>query len=242
MNYGGVDSVHAGDQVLEVGAGSGRFTIELARLGALVTVTDVSGVQLGLNQAHVAEAGVADQIEARLQLDLREAATLGAERFDAVVAYGGPLSYVFDDAEDAFGHLIQVTRPGGFVLASVMAAVGSFRYFLPVVVDEIQQFGTAFYDHVLATGDLREIPGSHSCRMFRWSEVEAMISARPCHLVTASASNCLSLGDPQALERLAQDPTRWPWFLDWETALCRKPAVLEAGTHILFAVQREAPD
>jgi 2-polyprenyl-3-methyl-5-hydroxy-6-metoxy-1,4-benzoquinol methylase len=34
--------VTAGDRVLEVGAGAGRFTVELARLGATVTTTDVS--------------------------------------------------------------------------------------------------------------------------------------------------------------------------------------------------------
>ncbi|MGZ5299222.1 MAG: class I SAM-dependent methyltransferase, partial [Actinomycetota bacterium] len=34
--------VHSGDRVLEVGAASGRFTVELARLGARVVVTDIS--------------------------------------------------------------------------------------------------------------------------------------------------------------------------------------------------------
>ena len=36
--------VGAGDEVLEAGAGPGRFTIELAKLGAKVTVGDLSGV------------------------------------------------------------------------------------------------------------------------------------------------------------------------------------------------------
>lgn len=35
-----------GDHVLDVGAGPGRFTLELARLGARVTVADLSRVQL----------------------------------------------------------------------------------------------------------------------------------------------------------------------------------------------------
>ena len=34
--------VHAGDHVLDIGAGPGRFTIELARRGASVTVADIS--------------------------------------------------------------------------------------------------------------------------------------------------------------------------------------------------------
>jgi SAM-dependent methyltransferase len=41
--------------------------------------------------------------------------------FDAVVAYGGPLSYVFDRAAEALASVRRVLRPGGLFLASVMS-------------------------------------------------------------------------------------------------------------------------
>jgi SAM-dependent methyltransferase len=230
--------IHAGDRVLEVGAGAGRFTIELGRLGAQVTVTDVSSVQLELNERHVTEAELANRVEARFELDIRRVAALGASGFDAVVAYGGSLSYVFEDAGPAFGQLVQAVKPEGVVLASVMTAPGSWRYFLPVVVDEIERLGTGVYERIMSTGDLREIPGSHSCQMFRWREVEAIVADQPCDLVAVSASNCLSLGDPATLERLEANPELWAWFLDWEAALCRERGVLDAGTHVIFAARR----
>ena len=40
--------VRPGDRVLDVGAGPGRFTIELARLGAAIVVADLSPGQLEL--------------------------------------------------------------------------------------------------------------------------------------------------------------------------------------------------
>jgi 2-polyprenyl-3-methyl-5-hydroxy-6-metoxy-1,4-benzoquinol methylase len=229
-----------GDRVLEIGAGPGRFTIELARLGAHVTVTDVSAVQLELNRRHTTEAGCEDAVDGRFPLDVRDALSLEPGLFDAAVAYGGPLSYVFEDAENAFGQLLQVVRPGGTVLASVMATLGSLRYFFPVVVDEIDRYGVEVYDHIIATGDLRAIgeTGTHTCRMFRWHEINSMIATQPCRLVVASASNCMSLGDPAAVEVLEADPERWAWFLNWEASLCREPGLLDSGTHILFAVQR----
>src|SRR5262249_53945977 len=105
--------VGADDRVLEIGAGPGRFTIELARLGARVTVTDISPVQLELSQRHVGDAGLGDSVERRLVLDVRDASRFDDGAFDAVVAYGGPLSYAFEDAPNAFRTLVGVTRPGG---------------------------------------------------------------------------------------------------------------------------------
>ena len=44
--------VHAGDHVLDVGCGPGRFTLELARLGARVAAADVSPGQLELHRQY----------------------------------------------------------------------------------------------------------------------------------------------------------------------------------------------
>src|SRR5947207_12184068 len=77
--------VAAGAEVLEVGAGPGRFTIELAHLGARVTVGDVSEVQLALNRERVAAAGCAGAVSARKVLDIVDLSDLPSERFDAVV-------------------------------------------------------------------------------------------------------------------------------------------------------------
>src|SRR4051812_38783843 len=49
--------VAPGDRVLDAGAGPGRFTIELAKLGARVQVADLSPVQLQLNTTRVSGAG-----------------------------------------------------------------------------------------------------------------------------------------------------------------------------------------
>jgi hypothetical protein len=42
-------------------------------------------------------------------------------------------------------------RPGGVVVASVMATVGSARYFLPAIEGLIDSFGIAHVDHEIAT-------------------------------------------------------------------------------------------
>jgi hypothetical protein len=61
----------------------------------------------------VRDAGCEGAVAARFPLDVRDASTLGRADYDAVVAYGGPLSYVFEDANDAFHQLVYMTRPEG---------------------------------------------------------------------------------------------------------------------------------
>jgi 2-polyprenyl-3-methyl-5-hydroxy-6-metoxy-1,4-benzoquinol methylase len=230
--------VRPGDRVLELGAGPGRFTIALAELGARVSVTDISEVQLGLNEQNVGDAGWEGAVEQRLVLDARDTDSLNREPFDACVAYGGVLSYVFEDAAPCLAGMLRSVRPEGVVLASVMSTVGTVRYFLPAILQLLDTFGREHVDHELATGDLRRTPGSHTCQMYRWREIESLVSAMPCRLLAASASNCLSLADTQTVETLESDPQHAAWFLDWEARLCREPGALDAGTHIIFAVER----
>lgn len=234
--------VRPGMRVLEVGAGPGRFTIELAHLGCRVVTTDLSPVQLSLNEQYVAAAGVQDAVERRELADVCDLSAYGPGEFDAVVAFGGPLSYAFDQAGEAMSELLRVVRPSGPVLASVMSTLGAYRQFLRGVVTVLEQFGDEAGDRMLTTGDLRETqqpgPESHSCRMFRWREVVAMVQSCGATVLDASASNWASLGDQEELERLAVDPDRWRRFVDNEVALCAEPGVLDGSTHVMFAASR----
>ena len=114
--------VDPGDRVLDIGAGPGRFTIELARIGAEVTVADISPGQLEQNAERVAEAGLEERIAERAVADVLDLGNWEDGTFDATVCFGGPLSYILDGAEPAVAELVRVTRPGGHVLVSVMSA------------------------------------------------------------------------------------------------------------------------
>lgn len=125
-------------------------------------------IRLELNRDNVVAAGCSQYVEDRLLLDVRDLSAFTDGAFDGVVAYGGPLSYAFDQASAALAECIRVTRPGGVVLGSVMSTIGSFRWFLPGVAEEIKTFGFEAMDALLHTGDTRPTqPSGHNCRMFR---------------------------------------------------------------------------
>jgi cyclopropane fatty-acyl-phospholipid synthase-like methyltransferase len=89
------------DYVIDIGSGPGRFTIELVRLGATVTAEAISPKQLALHRSKVTEAGCEHGVVGREVLDIIDLSRFPTHHFDAVVCYGGPLSYVFDRIDDA---------------------------------------------------------------------------------------------------------------------------------------------
>jgi SAM-dependent methyltransferase len=233
--------VSSGDRVLEVGAGPGRFTAELAELGASVVVTDISPVQLELNRQYVGATDAEAAVERRELFDVCDASRYDDGEFDVVLAFGGPLSYAFEETEAAFRGLLRITRPGGMVVGSVMSILGTWRHQLPGVTQVAAAVGEDVNDLVLTTGDLRHIPGTaHVCQMFRASQIGGLVCAAGGRLVALSASNWASLGDHEVLEALEAKPDRWSRFLDQEVAACAEPGAVDGGTHILFAAQTAA--
>ena len=88
--------IKKGDRVLEIGPGPGRFTVELAKLGAKIGIADISERMLSLNKEKVQEAGFENAIEWRKKLDILNLNEIPDDSFDSTVCYGGPLSYVLE--------------------------------------------------------------------------------------------------------------------------------------------------
>lgn len=227
--------VRSGTTVLEVGAGPGRFTRELAALGARIEVTDLSAAQVEANRAKALEQGFADAVTGWSTLDVRDTGRYRDAQFDAVVAFGGPLSYVFDHAADALRGLLRITS--GTVVASVMSTFGAYRAFYPAV-DELTD---AEIDHILSTGDLRQSqPQGHVCRMYTAAQVRELVASAGGTVASMSASSWTAVEHEDALLAVERDPPRWERYLEREARICAEPGAVDGGTHILFAANRTA--
>jgi ubiquinone/menaquinone biosynthesis C-methylase UbiE len=189
--------VHAGDKVLDAGAGPGRFTIELARIGAEVSVVDVSTRQLELNRERVAAEGLEDYVTERITADITDLSRFADGMFDAVVCFGGPISYVTDRREDAVSELVRVTRSGGHVLVSVMSLVGALTHYLDIALDLVRRDGSEPMEEIVRTGFLPEKPdyGHLDLHLFRWRELEQLLSQHG-EVVAASAAGLLKPSAP----------------------------------------------
>ena len=229
--------IAAGARVLDIGAGAGRFTQVLASLGASIAVADVSPVQLALNKQYAAACGFAGSVTEWTEADVCDLSRYADSTFDAVVCYGGPLSYVFERRRDALAELCRVTRPGGYVLLSVMCLWGSIHEKLPGV------FATDAAENarIVATGELRlgAADGTrHQCHLFRSDELRALLAETGWDVLALSASNCLSSAWGAPLDEIRADAAKWAALLAMEVEATAQSGCLDAGTHLIAVIRR----
>jgi SAM-dependent methyltransferase len=230
--------VRSGDRVLDVGAGPGRFTVELARIGAIITVADLSPGQLDLNRRTLAEAGLEDRVADRVQADILDLGAFDDDTFDATVCFGGPLSYVLDRADDALAELLRVTRPGGHLLLSVMSLVGATAGSLAGVMEIARTRSAEVIQAVIETGDLPAELSSHApMHMYRWSELRDLFERHPCRIVAASASG-LSFGRVHRELHLSLTDEERERLTAWEIELAAEPGAIGIGEHIIAVAQK----
>ncbi len=232
-------NIKAGDSVLDIGAGPGRFTIEMAKLGANIVVADISKVQLELNRQKIMEAGYESHIVERIECDIVDLSKFADCTFDAVVAYGGPISYALDRANDAMSEILRVTRSGGHALFSVMSRIGTLRHFFPQVLELVNSVGLLALTEPWKSGILDErFSAGHRLRLFLSSELLEMLGHHSCKILAMGASSCLAYAGEQVLENRWEDAEFWKQFLEIELEACRQPGALDGGTHLIAALEK----
>ena len=233
--------IKSGDNVLEVGPGPGRFTIELAKLSARISIIDISSEQLKLNEQKVKEAGFEDAVLWRRKMDIVDLSEIPDNSFDATVCYGGPLSYVFEQADKALDEVLRVTKPNGYVFLGVMSSLGTWQLYIEWVFDHVEELGLEKLEKLVKDGELtgKLAANGHHCRMYRWNELQTLLQKHPCEIVEVSACAYISnsLHTEEKLREAMKKPEVWEAFLRWELEFCKEPGAIDGGTHMIVVLK-----
>ncbi len=225
-------------KVLEIGAGAGRFTQVLARLGARIVVSDLSRVQLDLNKQHAQQYGFVSAVEQWVQVDMCDMSRFASESFDRVVAYGGPLSYVLDQRDTALHECLRVLKRGGLLILSVISLWGSAHRRLDGVLATPAEINKQITD----TGDIlpEMIPDREQYfHMFRARELRNWLRRTGVKILAMSASDCLSTGWGMMLEEIRKDEAKWNELMRMEVEACSEVESLNMGMHTIAVVRKE---
>jgi SAM-dependent methyltransferase len=228
-----------GQRVLEIGAGAGRFTQILARLGAQILVADISSIQLDLNKRFAVELGFKEAVLDWQQIDICDLSRFDPGSFDCVVAYGGPFSYVLDKRDLALSECLRVLRSEGLLLLSVMSLWGSAHARLEGVLSlpsYMNQKITASGDITPAT--LPERKGNFM-HLFRADELKKWLLQKPVMPLDLSASSCISLTRNDVLQEIRDKADKWNELLRMELEACAEEGCLNMGTHLIAVAKKQ---
>lgn len=214
-----------GDHILDLGAGTGAYSLWLARQGYEVTAVELADRNL---EEFRRKLRPDDRITLR-QGNAVDLSRYGNDSFDVVLVFG-PLYHLHDPAQQkrCVEEAIRVCKPGGYVffafISNDMVILTEFScrpdYFLTGDYDKetfrLEDFPFVFHT-VDACRRLLDIPGLHLCH--------------------AVASDGIS--ELLADKINAMDNESFQQFLRYHLYLCEKPEFLGMSNHLLFVGRKQ---
>ena len=219
-----------GDKVLEIGAGTGRYSIALAKEG--YTVSAVELVESNLDVLKKNAQGL-NNIEA-YQGDAVNLDRFADGSFDVVLSFG-PMYHLYDeeDQNKALDEAIRVTKRGGIILIAFLSAHAiictNYLYdWVPTVQGLKENFDsdykTRHFKEQLFTGfDVEEFEN-----LFANKEVD--------HITTAAVDNVLEIAEKRADFSMTDED--FEAFAEYQLHICEKREMLGNSSHLLYICRK----
>lgn len=226
--------------ILEIGAGPGRYTLELAKRCYAITAVDMSAALLDGCRKRIADEGLED----RVQFVVADARDLGAvtERgFDAILLMG-PLYHLVEEADrktslrQAFNRL----EAGGVIFSSFISRLG-------VLGDLLRDFPEWIEDQIEVHSLLERgrRPDGYPRGGFRGyfaqvSEIAPLHEAIGFETLTVAGVEPAISADDESYNRL-QGVQRQLW-LDLFYEISTDSSVIGASRHLLYIGRKNTPE
>lgn len=219
-----------GDHVLEIGAGTGRYSIALAREGFYVTAIEL--VESNLDMLKKNASGLPN-IEA-FQGDALDLSRFQDDSFDLTLLFG-PMYHLYDKADQfkAIDEAIRVTRPGGVIMAAFLSAHAiictNYLYDWRSAIHGIKEnfdsdYNVRHFKEQLFTGfDICEFEA-----LFKDKEVS--------HITTAAVDNVLEIAEKR--EDFSMTDEDFEAFADYQLHICEKREMLGNSSHLIYICKK----
>ncbi len=120
-----LDHLDGINTVFDGGAGSGRFSILLAKRGCRVTHFDISQPMIDIARELAAQEGVSERITF-VKGALEDLSAYRDREFDLAMSFDAPVSYAFPNQNKVIGELVRIA--GKRIMISVSSRLGSLPY------------------------------------------------------------------------------------------------------------------
>ncbi len=228
-------------KILEIGAGTGRYTLGLVQRGYAVTAVELSQANLDACREYLADAGFLDRAQIILG-DARYLKGLPDKEFDAVLLMG-PLYHLVHESDrrmavrEAYVHL----RPGGVIFSALISRFGIWGNILknfPKVIEFKEQIR-----YVLDEG--KDHPdwqqGGFRAYGARVDEIAPLHEDFGFETIKlAGVEPAISTNDDDERYNKLEGERRQLW-LDLLYEISVEPSIVGASRHLLY-IGRKKPD
>lgn len=214
-----------GDRILEIGAGTGRYSLALAEMGYEVTAVELVPHNLEILKSKITPEMKLTALEGNA-LDL---SMLQNDSFGMTLLLG-PLYHLYTraDKERAISEALRVTKPGGIVMAAYCITEGTMIEY----VFKRNMLGTMLGKELLdlKTFDLRSDP-SELFDLVRKADIDRMMAGFPVQRLHYVATDGFSYFMRKELEEM--DEQAFSVFLTYHLTVCENPDLVGATAHSL---------
>lgn len=221
--------VPTGSKVLEVGAGTGRYSIDLAKEGYAVTALELLPHNLEILKRNA--AGLENILP--MQGDAIDLGAFAANSFDAVFLFG-PMYHLYEKADQhmALDEAIRVTKPNGVIMAAFISIYeiifvnylqGNFRSGMEENYDA--DYRVKHFKEQVFTG-------------FDIQEFENLFADKPVQKIAlAGTDSVLELAERTAGFQLSDDDFKL--FTEYHFQTCEQRELLGSQTHLLYICRKK---
>ena len=218
----------AGEKILEIGAGTGRYSIALAKEGFDVTAVELVDCNLEILQEN--SEGLAN-IES-FQGDALDLSRFADNTFEVTLVFG-PLYHLYDkeDVHRAIDEAIRVTKKDGVILTAFLSAYAIMYndYLRGNFTDGVgenftEDYKVKHFEKQLFTGyDIVEFEN-----LFHGKNVE--------YILTAAVDSILELAE--RCRDFSMGEEDFETFLKYHLATCEKREMLGCSSHLLYICRK----
>lgn len=221
--------------ILDAGSGPGRYAIDLAARGYHVVMLDLIREMLQLGREKVDRARVPPGNVGLTEGDLA-CLPYADGSFDAVISLGAPLSHITDPVlrHRAVAEMARVLRPGQVVLFTACTRLAAYR-------GAVFWMDFAFFDQMASPAARQRgiFDGSQLWYMFAPGELADLACQAGLDVVARVGCEGLANYLPwDHLERLEQDPDRWPIWRDMLLETCEEETIIGLSSHLLVVARK----
>ncbi|MEO8396412.1 MAG: class I SAM-dependent methyltransferase [Chloroflexota bacterium] len=219
--------------ILEIGAATGRYTLELAKRGYSITAVDLSAALIEVSRQKLAAAGLGRQVRL-VVADARDLADVTDTEFDAVLLMG-PLYHLVEEADrqTALQQAFDRLRAGGLIFSAFISRLGMMGDLIRNDPDWIEE-DRAEVQGILERGrradDARR--GGFRGYFALVSEIAPLHEAVGFETLTVAGVEPVISADDESYNKL-EGKQRQLW-LDLCYKLSTEPSIIGASRHLLY--------